>query len=98
ILTVAPATLPEAELVRGNPALARSLLERARPAFYAEYPPPHPERAAFDLRLAWLALAENDASGALRRLRDIDPVFADAPVDLHNDALAAPGGRLPRSL
>jgi tRNA A-37 threonylcarbamoyl transferase component Bud32 len=81
--------MAQAELVRGNPALARSLLERARPAFYAEYPPPHPERAAFDLRLAWLALAENDASGALRRLRDIDPVFADAPVDLHNDALAA---------
>ena len=79
--------LGQAELIREAPARARPLLERARPAFHAEYPVSHPERAVFDMHLAWLALAEGDAQGAARMLQGIAPVLAAHAATLPTDVL-----------
>ena len=81
--------LAQAELMRGAPTRARSLLERASPVFHAEYPASHPERAAFDMHLAWLALAEGDADSAALTLQDIAPVLAAHAATLPTDVVTA---------
>jgi serine/threonine-protein kinase len=69
--------LADVALLQGDPAVAQAAIDRAEPAFHAEYPQGHAERAHLLLLRARIALASGTAAAALERLDAAAPVLRD---------------------
>ncbi len=79
----------QAALLSGDASKARQRLESARAAYAGEYPPTHPEAAAFRLREAQVLLIEKRYSEAQAVSAAVIALLQTAPREYAQDAVTA---------